>query len=69
MPKSSVTVAGLLVLLLLALPTRQSAAQTAPAYKIGSKIADFAFKNDLGKTVKLSDYRGKTVVLVMFANW
>ncbi|MCW3054018.1 MAG: AhpC/TSA family [Chthonomonadales bacterium] len=69
MPTRSVTIASLLILLSLALPTRQSPAQTAPTYKIGSKIADFAFKNDLGKTVKLSDYRGKTVVLVMFANW
>jgi len=69
MSKRSVTIAGLLVLVSLALPTRQSPAQTTATYKIGSKVADFAFKNDLGKTVKLSDYRGKTVVLVMFANW
>ena len=30
---------------------------------------DFAFKSDQGKMVKLSDYRGKTVVLTMFATW
>jgi len=69
MQTKSVSLAVLLALLSSALPTQAALAQAAPTYKIGSKIADFGFKNDQGKTVKLSDYRGKTVVLVMFANW
>ena len=69
MPTKSVTVLSLLVLGALALPTQNVQAQKAAAYKIGSKVSDFSFKSDQGKTVKLSDYRGKTVVLVNFANW
>jgi len=69
MQTKSVSLAVLLALLPSAVPTQTALAQGAATYKIGSKIADFGFKNDQGKTVKLSDYRGKTVVLVMFANW
>lgn len=69
MSKRSISVAGLLVIFSLALSTQNGMAQNAGTYKIGSKVADFAFKSDQGKTVKLSDYRGKTVILVNFANW
>lgn len=69
MPKRSVLFAGLLVVLGLALAAHNGRAGGAGTYKIGSHIADFAFKSDQGKTVKLSDYRGKTVVLTMFATW
>ena len=60
---------GLLVVLALALTAQNVHAGHAGTYKIGSHVADFAFKSDQGKTVKLSDYRGKTVVLTMFATW
>ena len=65
----SIPIAGIVVLMALALTTRNGLARGAGTYKIGSHIADFAFKSDQGKTVKLSDYRGKTVVLTMFATW
>ncbi len=39
------------------------------AYKIGDKIADFTLKDDTGKTVKLSQYKGKVIVLNFFASW
>ena len=58
-----------LVLLTLALTAPRGGAGGAGAYKIGNKVADFTFKSDQGKSVKLSDYRGKTVVLTMFATW
>jgi len=61
--------AALLVVLALALTARHGLARGAGTYKIGSHIADFTFKTDQGRTVKLSDYRGKTVVLTMFATW
>jgi len=38
-------------------------------YAVGDKIADFAFKSDTGKMVRLSQFRGKTVVLNFFATW
>ena len=37
------------------------AAQAAPA--VGQGAPDFSLKDSAGKTVKLSDYRGKYVVL------
>lgn len=37
--------------------------------KIGRPFADFAQKNLQGKTVKLSDYRGKVVLLDFWASW
>lgn len=61
--------AAFLIALALALTARSGNAGGGPTYKIGSKIADFKFKSDQGKYVKLSDYRGKTVVLTMFATW
>ena len=38
-------------------------------YKVGDKIADFAFKDDKGKTHKLSQYKGKVIVLNFYASW
>ena len=60
------------VLLALSLPALL--AQNAPdtgkkAYKIGDKVADFALKDEHGKTVKLSQYKGKVIVLNFFASW
>jgi cytochrome oxidase Cu insertion factor (SCO1/SenC/PrrC family) len=69
MSKRSLPFAALLVFLALALPARNGLAGAPATYKVGSHVADFTFKSDQGKTVKLSDYRGKTVVLTMFATW
>ena len=70
MSKRSLPLAALLAVLALAfLPRAGQAADAAGAYKIGSRVAEFKFKSDEGKTVKLSDYRGKTVVLVFFGTW
>jgi len=38
-------------------------------YKIGDTVADFALKDDKGNTVKLSQYRGMTVILNFYASW
>lgn len=69
MSKRRLSVAALLAVLALVFTAPKGSAGEALPYKIGSKVADFAFKSDLGKKVRLSDYRGKTVVLVMFATW
>jgi peroxiredoxin len=44
-------------------------AKKAANYKIGDTIADFALKDDQGKTVRLSAFRGKLVVLDFYASW
>jgi peroxiredoxin len=36
---------------------------------VGSKAPDFTLKTPQGKSVSLSDYRGKTVLLELFATW
>lgn len=69
MVSRSSALTGLFVVLTLAFTARPSLSGRAGTYKIGDKVADFSFKNDQGKTMKLSDFRGKTVVLVMFATW
>ncbi len=69
MQKRGIQFGGILVALAIALMPKSVDAGHAGSYKIGSHVADFAFKSDQGKTVKLSDYRGKIVVLTMFATW
>ena len=39
------------------------------AIEVGDKAPDFALKDMDGKTVNLSDYKGKVVVLDFFASW
>lgn len=39
------------------------------SYKVGDKIASFTLKDDRGKTVKLSQFKGKVVVLNFYASW
>lgn len=39
------------------------------AYVVGDKIAEFSFPDSNGKTVKLSDYKEKVVVIQFFAHW
>lgn len=38
-------------------------------YKVGDKIADFALKDEAGKTVRLSQYAGRIVILNFYASW
>jgi cytochrome oxidase Cu insertion factor (SCO1/SenC/PrrC family) len=47
----------------LGLSALHAGAGDPPAYKIGDRIADFALKDEAGKTVHLSQYKGKVVVL------
>ena len=44
-------------------------ADAQAAYKPGAKVADFALKDDNGKTVRLSDSRGRVRLLVFYASW
>jgi peroxiredoxin Q/BCP len=37
-----------------------------PKLKVGDMAPDFTLTSDTGKQVRLSDYRGKTVVLAFF---
>ena len=37
--------------------------------KIGSKAADFSLKSTTGKTIKLSDYKNKVVIIDFWATW
>ena len=37
--------------------------------KVGDEAPDFKLPSLQGQTIKLSDYRGKKVVLFMWASW
>ncbi len=39
------------------------------ASQVGKPVEDFALKDENGKTVHLSDYRGKIIPLVFYASW
>ena len=41
---------------------------TAQQYNIGDKVA-FTVKDENGKSVKLSKYKGKVIALVFYASW
>jgi cytochrome oxidase Cu insertion factor (SCO1/SenC/PrrC family) len=55
------------VLLALTVSIRSTAAPKI--YVIGQKIANFALKDDRGKTVSLSQYRGQVIILNFYASW
>ena len=40
-----------------------------PMMKAGTQVDDFALKDENGKTVHLSDYKGKIIPLVFYASW
>ena len=44
-------------------------AEPGYAPKVGSRHADFVLPDSTGKPVRLSDFRGKKVLLVHFAGW
>ncbi|MGP7815891.1 peroxiredoxin family protein [Niallia sp. 01092] len=46
-----------------------AAQNEAQELEIGAKAPDFSLKNLAGDTVKLSDYRGKKVMLNFWATW
>ena len=70
MKKAIVAVAVLGIFALFASPvaTRQAQAQGATYHK-GQLIADFSLKDDTGRTVTLSQYRGKVIILNFYAAW
>lgn len=47
----------------------EAAPDNLPGLRIGEKAPDFELKTLDGKTVKLSDYRGKKVILNFWATW
>jgi peroxiredoxin len=57
---------GLWVAYLLLAPEAAAAGTGVP---VGTKAPDFELKTDDGKTVKLSDFKGKPVMLNFFATW
>jgi len=63
------TAALSVLILAVAFTALHANAREGSAYKVGDKIADFSFKTDQGKRVRLSDYKGKIVVLNFFATW
>ena len=62
MKKLILTFAAVFVLII-------SLTQAVYALEPGSAVSDFELKDIEGKSVKLSDYRGKTVVLNFWATW
>lgn len=55
--------------LLLALTALRTHADGAKAYAVGQKVADFTVKDENGRAVKLSQYRGKIIILNFYASW
>jgi peroxiredoxin len=62
----AVVVLGLLVVLS---QMGKQIVYSAPIYFPGERVPDFTTVNVNGKTVRLSAYRGKVVLLNFFANW
>ncbi|HZX67476.1 MAG TPA: TlpA disulfide reductase family protein [Candidatus Elarobacter sp.] len=58
-----------LAAILCAMCAPAAVAQTLPGPAIGKPAPDFALKTVDGKTVRLSDYRGKTLVLNVWGSW
>lgn len=46
-----------------------SLAQIASAIEVGSPVSDFELADLNGKNIKLSDFKGKTVVINFWATW
>lgn len=37
--------------------------------KLNQPVPEFSFKDETGKTISISDYKGKTVLITFFATW
>ena len=62
MKKSILTIAAAFVLIF-------SFTQAVCALEPGTAVSDFELKDIEGKAVRLSDYKGKTVVINFWATW
>jgi peroxiredoxin len=62
----SVCAASGLVAMAAALSAQEPPMQTPPELKVGDTAPAFALQGSDGKVHKLSDYKGKTVVLAWF---
>jgi cytochrome c biogenesis protein CcmG/thiol:disulfide interchange protein DsbE len=60
---------GLFSLYFLVFETKGPGARLEPGPKVGEKAPDFELPTLGGKSVKLSDYRGKVVFLNIWATW
>ncbi len=62
-------ISKLVVAAALALSSGCAAFADSPGSTAGTKTADFALRDIAGKTVRLSDYRGKVVIVNFWATW
>ena len=66
---NSLTFAAIAVVTLSAICAGMAHAKGKANYKVGDTIADFALKDDQGRTVRLSQFAGKVVVIDFYASW
>ena len=60
---------GLMAVMAALVPAAPSRAQGEKAYRVGDKVAGIALPTIEGKTVKLSQFKGKVVVVNILAHW
>jgi len=59
-----------LLFLLFLLPIKSFAQDDAATLtKIGDQVPQFSFETEKGKTVNISDYKGKLILINLFATW
>jgi peroxiredoxin len=63
------SIASLAILLVLALPLRAQTADTSSLTKVGQTVPNFRFTTLDGKTLSISELRGKVVLVNFFATW
>ena len=68
--RTALILGAVLALVGIVAPVARAEEQQQPKpYVVGDTIADFTLVNTEGKDVKLSDYKDKVVVAVLFAHW
>jgi len=57
------------ILVFLFFQTQAQDELTTTRVRTGQKVPDFSFSDENGKTMSISDYRGKVVMITFFATW